>query len=960
VVNRPNPFARPERLRRLQIEITTHCTLSCAGCQRTIGRQSGTWTDAHMSADTLRVLLRHLPPADLLVLQGVGEPTLHPDLTELIRMGRQTGRFGALSLNTNALAVPVEAYRAFRAAGLDHLSLSVDSLDEATARAMRAGTSVSELGRRIPQLVALFEGKITVSIVLSRRTLGELSGLIEALVRLGVTTIEIQPLVGYAPTTAPLVPGSAEMRHAAATIAGLRQRLPGIALLLAAGMTPNGSRCRRPFHSAYVTVDGLMTPCCITNDVDLLGRTSLIEHSYAEAWHAAPVAEWFADYFDREPPVCQGCGFNPRGKPDERLPELTEGRRLRRSGRHDESIRLLRRAARRLPLADLLGELALASAGRGDPGAAGLLDAAMQIHDEAAPVHDLAGQLLPLGQVEPALRLAMANLARHPGFETGWRDIAALLRQKGRAGGPGLVALARQALESQSAVGLAAATEALATCGEPDDALLTLANLLRVAGRADLARTMLEGVAARAPGDVGLLMTLCVAQLEIVYSSEAEIETRRRAFLDRLAQVEAALETCDAAGRARAARQIGQAKPFFLAYQGQDDVEPMRRWGRIVATLAASDEPAPPLLPRPQRERIRVGFACAYFRPHSVSKLFGGWLGGLDRARFEIIGYDLSGRSDLPPLAAACDRFEAGPRSDREWLRTIRDDRPDVLIYPELGMDPLAVRLAARRLAPVQCVAWGHPVTSGLPEIDYFLSSALMEPEQGDAHYSERLVRLPNLSVSYRPPPPEPARRPLTRRDLGLSEQDVVFICCQSLFKYRPGFDSVFVRIAAQIERARFVFIEGMDATSTARFRQRLEVVFPGDAAALPYRLVPRIEHADFPAFLALGDVYLDSIGWSGGNTTLEAVAVGLPIVTHPTAMMRGRHSAAILTQAGLGDWVAADVDAYVGLAVELGNSAEARARFRQRLARGCDRLYEDAEPVRALERFLISAVEAS
>lgn len=913
-----------------------------------------------MSADTLRVLLGHLPPADLLVLQGVGEPSLHPDLAGLIRLGRETGRFGALSLNTNALSVPVEAYRAFRAAGLDHLSLSVDSLDETTARALRAGTSVVELSRRIPQLVALFEGRIIASIVLSRRNLAELSGLIEALVRLGIAAIEIQPLVGYDRTTEPLALGAAELRHAAATVAALRGRLPGIALLLAAGMEPNGSRCRRPFHSAYVTVDGLMTPCCITDDADLLGRTSLLRQSYAEAWRAAPVAGWFADYLDREPPLCRGCGFNPRGRPDERLPELAEGRRLRRSGRHDDSIRLLRRAARRLPLADLLGELALASAGRGDPGAVGLLDAVMQIHGEPGPAHDLAGQLLPLGRFEPALRLAMSNLARHPGFETGWRDVVALLRQKGRAGGPALVALARQALESQSGFGLAAAIEALAVCGEPDDALLTLANLLRVAGRADLARILLGGVAARAPGDVGLLMTLCVAQLEIVYESEAEIETRRRAFLDLLAQVEAALDTADAAGRARAARQIGQAKPFFLAYQGRDDVEPMRRWGRIVATLAASDDPAPPLAPRPSRERIRVGFACAYFRPHSVSKLFGGWLGGLDRSRFEIVGYDLSGRSDPPPLAAACDSFHAGPRSDRDWRRTIRDDRPDVLIYPELGMDPVAVRLAARRLAPVQCVAWGHPVTSGLPEIDYFLSSALMEPETGDAHYSERLVRLPNLSVSYRPPPPEAARRPLSRPDLGLSEQDVVFICCQSLFKYLPEFDGVFARIAARVGRARFVFVEGMDAASTARFRRRLDAAFPGDAAARPYRLAPRIDHADFPAFLALGDVYLDSIGWSGGNTTLEAVAAGLPIVTHPTATMRGRHSAAILSQAGLGDLVAADVEAYVRLAVELGASAEARARFRQRLAEGRTRLYDDAEPLRALERFLDSVAVPS
>ena len=68
-------------------------------------------------------------------------------------------------------------------------------------------------------------------------------------------------------------------------------------------------------------------------------------------------------------------------------------------------------------------------------------------------------------------------------------------------------------------------------------------------------------------------------------------------------------------------------------------------------------------------------------------------------------------------------------------------------------MDPLAGRLAAQRLAPVQCVAWGHPETTGMPTLDYFLSSDLMEPPDGEAHYTEHLVRLPNLGLCYVPEP---------------------------------------------------------------------------------------------------------------------------------------------------------------------------------------------------------------
>src|SRR6185312_6421819 len=111
-------------------------------------------------------------------------------------------------------------------------------------------------------------------------------------------------------------------------------------------------------------------------------------------------------------------------------------------------------------------------------------------------------------------------------------------------------------------------------------------------------------------------------------------------------------------------------------------------------------------------------------------------------------------------------------------------DAPHVLIYPEIGMDPMAARLAALRLAPVQCSSWGHPQTSGYPTIDHFLSSAAMEAEGADAFYSERLVRLPGLSTAYTPLPGAPAV--VGRADLGLREDAVVYWCGQSLQKHLP------------------------------------------------------------------------------------------------------------------------------------------------------------------------------
>ena len=118
----------------------------------------------------------------------------------------------------------------------------------------------------------------------------------------------------------------------------------------------------------------------------------------------------------------------------------------------------------------------------------------------------------------------------------------------------------------------------------------------------------------------------------------------------------------------------------------------------------------------------------------------------------------------------------------------------------------MSAQLAAQRLAAVQCCSWGHPVTSGFPTIDYFISSDLMEPADAADHYSERLIRLPNLSIYYEPAEVPPVA--IDRAQLGLRASAVVYWCCQSLPKYLPQFDEVFARIAVEVPDCQFTFIE--------------------------------------------------------------------------------------------------------------------------------------------------------
>jgi hypothetical protein len=104
-------------------------------------------------------------------------------------------------------------------------------------------------------------------------------------------------------------------------------------------------------------------------------------------------------------------------------------------------------------------------------------------------------------------------------------------------------------------------------------------------------------------------------------------------------------------------------------------------------------------------------------------------------------------------------------------------------------MVSMCIRLASQRLAPVQCVCWGHPQTSGFPTVDHFLTSDAMEPADGAAHYTENLVRLPGISIWYEPTAFAPVS--IDRAELGLRSDAVLFWSAQALFKYQPQYDDV-------------------------------------------------------------------------------------------------------------------------------------------------------------------------
>ncbi len=187
----------------------------------------------------------------------------------------------------------------------------------------------------------------------------------------------------------------------------------------------------------------------------------------------------------------------------------------------------------------------------------------------------------------------------------------------------------------------------------------------------------------------------------------------------------------------------------------------------------------------------------------------------------------------------------------------------------------------------------------------------------------------------------------------------ILYICAQSLFKYLPQYDEVFPRIAQKTGNCQFVFMaNNISKPDIAIFRNRLTDAFNTyNMCSDDYIFF--MDDTYYANLLEQGDVFLDSIGWSGCTSTMEAVTFDLPVVTLPNNLMRGRQTMAILKMIGLNETIADSLDNYVDIAVRLGTDKQLRERIRKQVSSNKHKLYKDRECIDFLESFLKNVVEA-
>lgn len=467
----------------------------------------------------------------------------------------------------------------------------------------------------------------------------------------------------------------------------------------------------------------------------------------------------------------------------------------------------------------------------------------------------------------------------------------------------------------------------------------------------------------------GKLKTISALLLPIVYESVEEINFYREIIWQGLEDLISLIDSSNLAGDAPKSMDLDMtrwATNFFLHYQNKNDLEIQKKYGYLLQRIMRTNFPewTQPLSldkvfnQQQAGEKIKIGYVLG----SDISSLLWGWLRYADRSQFEIYCYYLGELGDsLYKFPMYADYMQQLPEDIPSICRKITGDRLHILVFTEIGLGVKITQLASLKLAPIQCTTWLHPVTSGLPTIDYFLSSDLIEPKDAEDHYSEKLIRLPLLGIVLEKfQVPELTK---DRNNFGLTENDLVYLCCQSVQKYLPQHDYLLAQICQAVPNAKLVFPDSHWSDHISRqFQQRLQQAF--HKLALDFdkycQFIPRQGLEDYLSLISISDIFLDTIGWSGGLTTLDAVGCGLPVVTYPGEFFRGRQSLGILQLLGVTETIASSEQEYLEIAIKLGLDHQWRWQIIEKLQTNYIDFVPDNSCVRALEEFYKNAVKSS
>lgn len=333
--------------------------------------------------------------------------------------------------------------------------------------------------------------------------------------------------------------------------------------------------------------------------------------------------------------------------------------------------------------------------------------------------------------------------------------------------------------------------------------------------------------------------------------------------------------------------------------------------------------------------RLRVGYVSGDFSIHPVGYLLEGPLKAHDKAQVEVFCYSNGSRMDplTERLIEATDHWrEIGQVTDEHAAEVIRRDRIDILVDLSGHTGSNRPRLMAMKPAPVQASWLGYPGTTGIEAIDYAIMDSQVAPKGAEAWFTEAVVRLPASRFCFTPPPFAPEPQDVSAR----AGAPVVFGSFNNIAKVGPEVVRLWGKVLDAVPGSRLVL--KWRSLNQPKVRQRIAEAFAEHGVG-PDRLElrERSGHADTLVQYGDIDIALDPFPFCGGATSLEALWMGVPIVTLAQDRVAARQTLGFLHEVGLDDLVARSEGHYVliaaALAADAGRRAELRHGLRSRLA---------------------------
>jgi predicted O-linked N-acetylglucosamine transferase (SPINDLY family) len=332
-------------------------------------------------------------------------------------------------------------------------------------------------------------------------------------------------------------------------------------------------------------------------------------------------------------------------------------------------------------------------------------------------------------------------------------------------------------------------------------------------------------------------------------------------------------------------------------------------------------------------DRIRLAYLSADFREHPVAHLAAGLFERHDRSRFHTIALSLLAHPQpsvmRERLRGAFDQFEdVSSYTDRDVAQLLRDLEVDIAVDLTGYTTGARPGILAFRPTPIQ-VSWlGYPGTLGVDYIDYLIADPIVVPTSDEVHYTERIVRLPHC---YLPNDAQSrhAQKP-TRAVAGLPETGFVFCAFNNINKINPQMFDIWMRLLQKTPQS-VLWLRDVEPPVAARLRsEALARGIPGERLVFAPHTREKEQHL---ARYALADLFLDTLPYNAHATAVDALYVGVPVLTCTGTTFAGRVATSLLNAVGLPELVTSNLQDYEALALRLASSPAELAALRAKLA---------------------------